>query len=158
MKRKLIKCHFAGFLFLLCFLMAACTADAPGEAGLSLIKTTNPEPVAISGGDDGLIQAIKRDLERFDELYDMAIIKGKEDVLVAYKVRHMKRFRMKEIEKNIKKLLNQNYPDENFTISSDYKIFLEAVKLKEKLKDRHYSRHEAEKQLKKIIKLKNEMT
>jgi len=55
-------------------------------------------------------------------------------------------------------LLNKKYPDEKFTISSDYKIFLEAVELKEKLKNPHYSRDQAEKQLKKIIKLKNEMT
>lgn len=158
MNRKWIKWRPAVLLILISFVATACANESSGKAGWSLIRTTNPEPVAIYDGDAALIRNIKKDLEQFDELYDIAVIKGKEDILVAYKVRHMKRFRMKKIEKNIKKLLNKKYLDEKFTISSDYKIFLEAVELKEKLKNPHYSRDQAEKQLKKIIKLKNEMT
>ena len=42
---------------------------------------------------------------------------------------------MKKIEKEVNEMLEKKYPDEDFIVSSDYKIFLEAVQIEEKLKD-----------------------
>ncbi|HYK73361.1 MAG TPA: hypothetical protein VEV44_09605 [Pseudoneobacillus sp.] len=88
----------------------------------------------------------------------MAVIKGKKDTLVVYKVKHLHRFRMKQIEKKINKHLENKYPDEDFTVSSDYKIFMEALELKEKVKKPDYPKDKAERELQKIIKLKEELT
>jgi hypothetical protein len=65
---------------------------------------------------------------------------------------------MKKIEKKMTKMLEEKYPDENFIVSSDYKIFIEAVELQEKMKDPNFTDKKAKKKLDKIIKLKNEMT
>lgn len=141
--------------------LSACNNDGPREAGLSLIKTTHPKPISLkddSKKEEKLVNDIEKDVESFKELYDVSVIKGKNDILVSYKVRHMQRFHMKRIEKKIKNLLEKNYPDENFTISSDYKIFLEAVELEENLKNPNYSKEKAEKKLQEIIKLKEELT
>lgn len=142
-------------------LLSSCNDDGPREAGLSLMKTTHPKPISLkddSQKENELVNDIERDVENFKELYDVSVIRGKNDVLVAYKVKHLERFHMKKIEKKITKLLEKNYPDENFTISSDYKIFLEAVELEENLKNPNYSKKKAEKKLQDIIKLKKELT
>ncbi|MDF1507472.1 sporulation protein [Robertmurraya sp. DFI.2.37] len=155
--RKILITYFFVIVTLLC----ACNNDGSKESGLALVKTTNPAPLSLEKSTKkelDLIGAIEQDVESFKELYDVSVLKGKEDILVAYKVRHMQRFHMKKIEKKIKKLLEDKYSQENFIVSSDYKIFLEAVKLEEKLKDPTYSTEKAEKRLQEIIKLKKELT
>lgn len=126
-----------------------------------MIQSVNPQPGATNDLDDKnvkLAEKVKKDIQALDAIYDVAVIAGKEDTLVAYKVKHMKRFGMKKIEKEINKKLEKNYPGENFIVSSDFKIFIEAVELQEKMKDPAYPEKKAEKQLQKIISLKKEMT
>ena len=69
---------------------------------------------------------IKKDVEHLDYIYDVAVIKGENEDLVVYKVKHFQRFQMKKIEKEVNEILEKRYPEENFIVSSDYKIFLEA--------------------------------
>jgi hypothetical protein len=129
------------------------------ESRLSLVKTTNPNPVKLtSKQDENIAVRVKQDVQKFDEIFDVAVVQGKKDTLVVYKVKHLQRFRMKQIEKNVTKELEKKYPDESFTVSSDYKIFMEALQLKEQIKDPEFSKAKAEKSLEKIIKLKNEQT
>ena len=134
--------------------------EKKGEAKMALLKTTNPHPAVLNETKEEF--AFSEDVHKyvlsFDDIYDAAIIVGEKRVLVAYKVKHMKRFRMKKIEKDLQKKLEKKYPDRKFTVSSDYKIFLEAVELNEDLKDPNYSRKKAKKQSKKIIKLEKEKT
>ncbi|MBY0120998.1 YhcN/YlaJ family sporulation lipoprotein [Bacillus sp. S/N-304-OC-R1] len=135
--------------------------DDTKDSDLALIKTTNPSPALLGKNTKEnleLVDSIKKDISSMKELYDVAVVKGNNDTLVAYKVKHLHRFKMKKIEKRLNEMLEKKYPDENFTISSDYKIFLEAVKLNEKMKDPKYPDKKANEKLKEIIKLKNEMT
>ncbi|WP_254778565.1 YhcN/YlaJ family sporulation lipoprotein [Bacillus sp. cl95] len=129
------------------------------ESKLALIKTTNPQPLNISARESTKVdEKIEKDISSFEEIYDVAVIKGKKEILVAYKVKHMKRFGMKNIEKKINKLLEKKYPDENFIVSSDYKIFLEAVQLREDLEKPDFSTKKAQKRFERIINLKKELT
>lgn len=148
------------FSFLLTFFLVGCNQnEAEKDSRISLIKTTNPSPVQLTNEKEGdIAEDIKKDVMKYDEIYDVAVIKGKKDTLVVYKVKHLQRFRMKQIEKNINQLLEKNYPDENFTVSSDYKIFMEALELKGKVEDPKYSSENAEKKLQNIIELKEERT
>ncbi|MBT2688313.1 YhcN/YlaJ family sporulation lipoprotein [Bacillus sp. ISL-47] len=146
----------------LLFAITGCSGDGEvTESDLALLKTTNPPPTLIDKNTKknlDLVASIEHDVESMEELYDVAVVKGDGDTLVAYKVKHLKRFNMKKIEKKMNKMLEEKYPDENFTVSSDYKIFIEAVELQEKMKDPDFSDKKAKKKLDKIIKLKNEMT
>lgn len=150
------------FILLSFFLLGGCsTSGQKDDSKLALLKTTNPAPIQITNQNPrkpGTAKRVKDDISSFPEIYDVAVVQGKKDTLVAYKVKHLQRFRMKAIEKKINKLLEKRYPNENFKVSSDYKIFLEAVKLKEKMKNPNYSPQKAEKQLQAIIKLKDETT
>lgn len=157
MKKTLIKICFLLIFFLI---LASCSQDAQIGNSLSLIETVNPDPLSTEENDDSeeIAQDIKETVLAEKQIYDCIVIKGKKDVLVAYKVRHMKRFRMKNIESKLKKKLENKFPDENFTVSSDYKIFLEAYRLKKLVDNEESSLKDAEKRLKEIVKLSKEKT
>lgn len=131
------------------------------ESRVSLVQSVNPEPAAVEGKEGKSVKTaekVKKDVQAMPAIFDVAVIKGEKEILVAYKVKHMNRFQMKQIEKEINQKLEKNYPKETFIVSSDYKIFIEAIELKEKVNNKTYSKKQAEKQLQKIIKLKKELT
>lgn len=156
MKKLLIVCVLGTIV-----MFTGCNNDGPKESGMALLTKTNPSPISFQRNTKkelDLIGSIEMDIEGFEELYDVAVVKGQKDILVAYKVKHMKRFHMKKIEKKVNKLLEEKYPEENFIVSSDYKIFLEAVELEKNMKDPNYSPKKAEEKLQEIIKFKKELT
>jgi hypothetical protein len=139
--------------------MVSCNQDKNvNDSQLALMKTTNPNPIVTEKniGEDK-VKKIEKEVSNFDELYDVAVVKGKRNTLVVYKVKHMHRFKMSKIEKDLTKRLKKNFPKENITVSSDYKIFLEAVRLVEKKNNGDLSDKQAEKRLNKIIKMTSEM-
>jgi hypothetical protein len=147
-------------ILLLCFvLLSACNQNQPiKDSQLALLKTTNPDPeVTQQNTNHDKVKKIENDISGFKELYDVAVLMGQEETLVVYKVKHMQRFKMKKIEKEINKLLEEKYPKEDFTISSDYKIFLEAIRLDEKIDSGKTSDDQAEKRLNEIIKKTKDM-
>jgi hypothetical protein len=128
---------------------------------MSLIQKSDPDPIILdekTEDDHKLVASIKKDVAKFEELYDVAVIKGEEEILVAYKVKHLQRFHMVKIEGEINKMLEEKYPKEDFIVSSDYKIFLEAVELNDKMKNPNFSEKDAKKKLEEIINLKKELT
>ncbi|WP_226675717.1 YhcN/YlaJ family sporulation lipoprotein [Mesobacillus jeotgali] len=155
--------NFLAILIMLGAGTAGCTSfgKTSPESRASMIQSVNPDPGAtndLEEKDLKLAKKVKKEIAAFDEIYDVAVIAGKKEVLVAYKVKHLKRFGMKRIEKEINKMLEKNYPDEDFIVSSDYKIFIEAVELRERMKDPSFPDKKAEEQLQRIISLKKELT
>ncbi len=130
------------------------------ESNFALIQTTDPAPIELKkrAEEHSVAYKVREEVKNIDEIYDVAVIEGKEEIIVAYKVKHLHRFKMKKIEKDLTKKLNDKYPEDQFIVSSDYKIFLEAIRLKEDLDGTNMSADTAEKRFKKIIKLKEEMT
>lgn len=145
-------------IFCVIFLSACNHDENVKDSQLALMKTTNPNPI-MTDQDRSLdrVEKIEKEVNDFDEIYDASIVKGKEETLVVYKVKHMQRFRMKKIEKNLTKILEDKYPKEKFVVSSDYKIFLEAVRLSERMKTGKLSDQQAEKRFSEIIKMTTDM-
>jgi hypothetical protein len=152
--------HIKRLIFLACLLlMSSCNQNQQiKDSQLALMKATNPTPLVTeqnSSHDD--VKKIEKDVSDFEEIYDVAVVKGKKETLVVYKVKHMQRFRMKDIEKNLTKTLEEKYPKENFVVSSDYKIFLEAIRLNERMHTKKFSDKQAEERFKEIIKMTTDM-
>lgn len=142
-------------------LLAGCNQGGDktsAESRKSMIQSVNPEATAVKKKEHDVAEKVKKDVQSVPAIYDVAVIKGEEEILVAYKVKHMQRYHMKKIEGEINKKLEKNYPKENFVVSSDFKIFIEAIELKDRMKDKDYSTKDAEERLKKIIKFKKERT
>lgn len=160
MRNKPSKIIISAFFFLA---LSACSYDdgqEHKESDSALLKRTSPPPIELKqrDEDESVAFQVKKEVSNIDEIYDVAVVEGDKKIIVAYKVKHMKRFRMKKIERELTKKLKKEYPDEKFIVSSDYKIFLEAVRLKEDLDGDNLSNAEAKKRFKKIIRLKEEMT
>lgn len=139
--------------------LSSCNQDVKvKDSQLALMRTTNPNPLMTDqNSNHDRVKKIEKEVNSFDEIYDASIVKGKEETLVVYKVKHMQRFRMKQIEKNLTKTLEDKYPKEKFVVSSDYKIFLEAVRLTERINDGKLSDKQAEKRFNEIIKMTTDM-
>lgn len=140
-------------------LLISCSqVQTEKDSQLALMKTTNPNPtVTEKNNGQEKVESIEREVESFDEIYDVAVVKGKKETLVVYKVKHMQRFRMKQIEKDLNKILEEKHPKEQFTVSSDYKIFLEAVRLIERKEHGNLSDKQAEKRLNEILKMTSDI-
>jgi len=148
---------------LLCsMLISSGCSNQPSEkkSNVSLVKKTQPAPIEITykKKEKSIAFQVREKMKKINEIYDVAVIEGDHKILVSYKVKHLQRFRMKKIEKDLTKLLNKEFPKHSFVVSSDYKIFLEAIRLKEELEDGNISNKEAKKRFEKLIKLKKEMT
>jgi hypothetical protein len=132
------------------------------ESKMALIKTTQPAPVKLTSNSTrntwSVSDKLRKDILHFDSIYDTAIIEGDKKAIVAYKVRHLHRFQMEKTEKQLTKHLDENYPGHTFIVSSDYKIFLEVVRLKEKMESGKISKKAAEKRFNQIITLQKETT
>jgi hypothetical protein len=146
-------------------LFTGCTrADySARETKLALIKPIDPKPTVFVKNEDEnkelkTLEKVRKEMISMEPVYDVAIVKGGNDTLIAYKVKHMHRFRMKQIEKEINKRLEEKFPKENFTVSSDYKIFLEVVELINDKKNPDYSDKRGNKKLQKIIRLQEQLT
>ncbi|MEH7158270.1 YhcN/YlaJ family sporulation lipoprotein [Neobacillus drentensis] len=146
-------------LFTCLLILSSCNqTQQVKDSQLALMKTTNPSPIVTEKNKDkSYVKEIEQDVSAFPELYDVSVVKGKKDTLVVYKVKHLHRFKMKKIEKGINKMLEKRYPDENFTISSDYKIFLETVRLDERMKNGNYTHQTAEKRFNEIVKMTKDL-
>lgn len=142
------------------FLIGCSNKQDGNDSKIALMKKTDPPPIELVDNPetDSYGHAIKREISKMKELYDVAVIQGKEETLVVYKVKHLQRFHMKKIEKKMDRYLEEKYPDEDFILSSDYKIFLETIRLKEKLKRGSISKKDAEKKFQDIVKLQKEKT
>lgn len=155
------KYAFFALIFSICVLLTGCEKETPNSRW-SMLKKVDPEPVVIytepESGQKELAQGIKDETNTISSIYDVAVVKGKKDTLVAYKVKQMARFKMKSIEKELTKKLESKYPEEKFTVSSDFKIFLETMRLRDKIQEPDFSEEKADKRLKEIIKLNNELT
>ena len=149
-------------LFIFILFLSGCTSNGDGKTErLALLKQTNPKPMDIIDNTDSHIgdeEAVKKVVTKNDHIYDVVIVKNGKEMLVAYKIKHLHRFQMKQIEKNLTKELNKKFKGVHFVVSSDYKIFLEAVRLNKLLRENDIPREKAKKEFKQIVELKEEKT
>ncbi|MFJ7639153.1 YhcN/YlaJ family sporulation lipoprotein [Peribacillus sp. NPDC097206] len=161
-KRRILYVSWMSLAVIMLLLTGCSSKDDGKTEGLALIKRTNPEPMDIIHGEDeedekGLITKVKEMVSDEDEIYDVIVVKNGKKILVAYKVKHLQRFHMKKIDKNVTKKLEDKYPKYKFIISSDYKIFLESVRLDELLKEKDVPEKKAKKKFKEIVELHKEL-
>lgn len=151
--------HIALICLMIFSVFTACSSNAEdAQLSMPLLMKTDPQPIAVQQGDTDKVKVIKEIVLSFDPIYETAIVLGKEDCLVAIKVHHLQRFRMKKIEKQLKETLEKKFPNEKFVVSSDFKIFLESVRLYEKGIEENWTEEQKEKRLQEIIHLSREQT
>ncbi len=148
-------------LLLIAISLTGCQAkNSTVNDQTALLGVVNPKPTVLSNNPELIKTAgiVKKEVASFNELYDVSVTAGDHTILIAYKVKHLHRFQMKDIEKKLNSRLEKEYPNEQFVVTSDYKLFLESIRLKEKINKGKLSNTEANKRLKELIQMKKERT
>jgi hypothetical protein len=160
--KKIMRGRWRIFITIAAVLFASgCSNYSEEDTKFALIKKINEGPAVFSENEQKDLEKIKKvrkEVLSLEPVYDVAIVKGDKETVIAYKVKHMHRFRMKQIEKELKKRLEEKFPKEKFVVSSDYKIFLEVIELINDKKDTKFSDEKANQKLQKIIKMQKELT
>lgn len=92
----------------------------------------------------------------YDGVLDVESINTDQDLLVVFKLEHMKRFQLKQMEKKLKKRLEKTFSKHRLTVSSDMKIYLETEKIAKDLNV--LNKKEMKQKIEKIVKLSKEQT
>jgi hypothetical protein len=160
--KKIMRGRWRIFITIAAVLFASgCSNYSEEDTKFALIKKINEGPAVFSENEQKDLEKIKKvrkEVLSLEPVYDVAIVKGDKETVIAYKVKHMHRFRMKQIEKELKKRLEEKFPKEKFVVSSDYKIFLEVIELINDKKDTKFSDEKANQKLQKIINMQKELT
>ncbi len=101
---------------------------------------------------------VKQLLDKQKEVSNVKVVNSDKELFIAAEIKQMDRLRIKEIEKRLKKLTEDKYPNHNVTLSTDKKIFLELDKLEQEVNDTNISKKHLEKELKRIKNLSEEQT
>lgn len=101
---------------------------------------------------------IEKLLMKEKEVSDVKVFDTDNEIFIAAEIKQMDRFRIKEIEKKLNKILNDKYSNHNVTLSTDKKMFLELEKLEQKSRNTNMSNKELEKEIKRIKSLSEELT
>jgi len=104
--------------------------------------------------DQSASKKAKKLIEKRDEVPQVVSINTDKDLIVAFKINHLNRFQLKEVEKDIKKQLKKEFKDYKITTSNDTKIFIETEKLTKQMSK--LDQEKLKKKVKKIIKLSKE--
>lgn len=143
------KYSIALFIIIPVLLLNGCTEQKDDKAhSLPIEKTFNKE------SRQWIDKKAEEAVEDFDSIPEAIAVRTKDDLLVAYKINHLSRFQLKEMDEKIKKKLKKDYKDLKITVSHDIKIYLETEKLKEEIP--HLKEKKIEKKVKKIIDLSKE--
>ncbi|OIK11115.1 YhcN/YlaJ family sporulation lipoprotein [Bacillus sp. MUM 13] len=148
-------------VLILFIILAGCSDDGQNKDDLSLVKKIDPAPMDIiktSNENDDTAKKVKKEVAGHKYVYDVVTVKHGKTIIVAYKVKHLHRFQMKSIEKQVTGQLKKKFPDHQFIVSSDYKIFLESVRLNEMLQKEDVPEKKAKKKFREIVELKKELT
>ncbi|HZH62941.1 MAG TPA: YhcN/YlaJ family sporulation lipoprotein [Metabacillus sp.] len=93
------------------------------------------------------------------EVHNAIAVSTDKKILIAVVINQMERFRIEEIEKRLKKMIEDEYPKHDVDLSTDKKIFLELEKLKRKINEQEdMSEKKIKKELKRIKSLSEELT
>lgn len=123
------------------------TNDSQTKLQTISMKTSHPYDQSIS------VKAINL-IKEVDGIQQAVSVNTDQDLLVAFKVNHFKRFQRQKIEAKTKKILEKHFKDYQVTTSNDLKIFIETEKLaKEQPK---HNKKKFKKKVKKIIQLSKE--
>jgi hypothetical protein len=120
---------------------------------LNISKVTSKEIINQSTSDQ-----VKQLLNKQKEVSNAKAVNLENELLIDVEINQMDRFRIKEIEKKLKKITEEKFPNHKVTLSTDKKIFLELDELEKQVNQQNISKKKLEKELKRIKSLSEEQT
>jgi ABC-type phosphate transport system auxiliary subunit len=85
-------------------------------------------------------------------------VNNADKLIIAVEIDHLKRFRLKDIEKDLKDKAKQKFDTHKVELSTDQKILIELDDLEEKIRNDSVDEKKLDKEIDRIIKLSHEKT
>lgn len=108
--------------------------------------------------DQQLSNQVKEYLKDNKDLTSVQAVNDEEKILITFEIPHMKRFKLADIRKELKKDIKEKFQIKKVEVSTDQKVILELDKLEEEIQDKSVNKNELKKELKRIIKLSKKQT
>nr|WP_290912124.1 YhcN/YlaJ family sporulation lipoprotein [Anoxybacillus sp.] len=102
-------------------------------------------------------QAVAQIKQRGD-IRDAVAVSTNKKLLLAYQVKQMARFRMKQIAKDIQQQLERLFPGHDVTTSSDLKLFWKTDELRGKIEKDRWSERKINREIDELKRLSEERT
>ncbi|GGJ76929.1 hypothetical protein GCM10008982_27830 [Anoxybacillus voinovskiensis] len=102
-------------------------------------------------------QAVAQIKQR-DDIRDAVAVSTDKKLLLAYQVKQMARFRMKQIAKDIQQQLERLFPDHEVTTSGDLKLFWKTDELRGKIEKDRLSERQMNREIDELKRLSEERT
>lgn len=146
-------------LVIMLFTLVGCEKMTEENGLYVFIKNQDIPPFSlVEDSNLSRLTTLQQELLSFENIYDVTMVEGKEELLIVYKVKHLNRFKMQAIEKEVKKIAEEQLNEEKeIVVSSDYKIYLETMRLHNQVK-KQIDEQELLKKFNSIIHLQKEMT
>jgi hypothetical protein len=126
--------------------------------GTNMIKTSTDGTAHSYKVDQSVAKQAVQRIKAREDVKDAVAVSTKDKLLLVYQVKHMYRFRMKQIQKDVKQQLKTLFPDHEVIVSSDLKIFWKTDELRGKIHKDGMSERKINRQIEKLKKLSEERT
>ncbi|WP_171038026.1 YhcN/YlaJ family sporulation lipoprotein [Aquibacillus sediminis] len=146
--KKIVLLIFISVLFLVSCATNEEDNRLTSESSQDITKISSNTPI-----DQSFTNKVKEEVLNREDIKGVRGVNTKDELLLAIEVEEIKQFNEQDIEKEIKKTLEKKYPNKNFKISSDQKIFIELDDLEKKIQNNKVDKKELEKKYKNIKKL-----
>lgn len=155
-----MKRHLLLFISICLFVSIGCTNKNREQ----ILEPTGDQPIELlklksnSVADQNASNQAKEIVSKYEEVAGVRAINYDNQLIVAIDVDHLDRFNLSEIEKELRKKINDSFSDMIVTVSTDQKIIIELEKLEKQIQAKSISEKELKKKMNDIKKLSKEQT
>lgn len=135
------------------FMLTGCNHSEQAEDNRNLIKLNSHEST-----EQQVSNEVKDIVSNKQGITNVHAVHTRELIVVAFEVKHFKRFNLTSLRKKVKEDLEMKFPKQDIVVSTDKKVILELSKLEEKLESNSITEEKLNKKLKEIKKLSEEET
>lgn len=152
MKKLKILC-FVSILFVL-FGCGTNTTTDPSEK--NDINPTNTSTNSVISQD--ISKQVKENLTTYKDLTNSKSVNTDDTILVVVQVKHLKRLKLAEVRKDIKKILEKEFPLMTIYVSTDQKVNKEIDRIRQQIESNSISNKSLNKSVEDLIQLAKEDT
>jgi len=145
-------------LILLLIVLVGCnnqnnTLEDKDNSNVDMTKINHPTSI-----NQDQSNRAKDSLSKDNNITNIHAVNTEKQLVIAIDISHMKRFRLKKIEEDLKKKMKKQFPRMDVYFSTDKKIILELEKLEQDINSKSLAKKDISKKVKKIIELMSEKT
>jgi len=151
MRKRTILCIF------LLFILAACGDNSQAESPNQDIDMTNIDTSEMDIISQDTANEAKEILSRNEDITKINAVNTNQTLLAAIEIKHHKRFFLQQIEEDLKKELEEAFPEMEVELSMDKKMVMETRELEEKIESNSISNEDLNDEVARIIKFSEEL-